>query len=311
MLSKKFFLTLLFTLCIQINAKNTILAATDTSLAEKLILSMYNTFKFLPEYHITADISKFFLQKNDFLKNRAFIDNNTFLDLELVRYKNISSVWQFNLHTGMGQTPGNVVFDPMDMNFAIIPTIEWRPHRMTIAAGLDHHCFHEIDRKDFKTVYWNKVILNIGSANSRPSQYWTNLINDTNWTVQNRLSWNFGHSYYMRDFFGIVAKTTVNGENKNITDLSTGICWAFFKRRGWIVNARSSDIVGYFEDTPEQGTNKGTYWRTENSVEFNFRKGHNGGMLFLTYTLDKMPEFQGVERFSHDQLLQVGVRFFM
>jgi hypothetical protein len=211
----------------------------------------------------------------------------------------------------MGKTPGNVVFDPMDMNFAILPTVEWRPGGLLVMTGLDHHCFHEIDRKDFKTVYWNKVILNVGSANLRPAKYWSILTDDTNWTLKNRLSWNVGFSYYMREFFGIVAKTSINGENKNITDLSTEIRWAIYKRRGWIVNAKSVDLVGYFEDPTEQGMDNGAYWRTENSVEFNFRKGRNGGMFFVTYTLDKMPQFQGIERFSRDQLLQMGVKFFM
>ena len=312
MSSKKIIiLTILFIFCFQINAKETITDTNNTSLAERLTLLMYNNFQFLPKYHISADISKFFFQKNEFLKRRAFIDNNTIIDLELLRFKNISSVWQFYLHTGMGQTPGNVVFDPMDMNFAIIPTIEWRPTGLIISGGLDHHCFHEIDRKDFKTVYWNKVIINVGSANLRESQYWTNFLSDSGWTVKNCLSWNVGGSYYMREFFGLVDKNTVNGENKNVTDLSTDVRWAFYKRRGWIVNAHSAGLIGYYEDTPQQGSEKGIYWRTENSIEFNFRKGQNGGMFFLTYTLDKMPLFQGVERFSRDQLLQVGVRFFM
>lgn len=311
MTSKQFLFVFFFMLCFQTHAEDSIPAATSTTLAEKLTISMYNTFQFLPQYHITADISKYFLQKNDFLKKRAFLDNNTILDLELLRYKNISSVWQFYLHTGMGQTPGNVVFDPMDMNFAILPTIEWCPNRLIVSTGLDHHCFHEIDRKDFKTVYWNKLIVNVGSSNLRPAQYWSILVDDTNWTTKNRLSWNLGFSYYMREFFGLVAESSINGENKNIIDLSAEIRWAFYKRRGWIVNTRSVDMIGYFEDMPEQGSDNGAYWRTENSIEFNFRKGHNGGMFFITYTLDKMPQFQGIERFSRDQLLQVGVRFFM
>jgi hypothetical protein len=211
----------------------------------------------------------------------------------------------------MGMTSGNVFFDPMDRDFAIIPPVEWDPGCVLVMTGLDHHCFHEIDRKDFKTVYWNKMILNVGSANLRPANYWSVLTNDTNWTLKNRLSWNVGISYYLREYFRLVDKVTINGENKNITDLSTEIRWAIYKRRGWIVNAKSVDLIGYFEDTQELGTDKGAYWKTENSVEFNFRQSHNGGMFFVTYTLDKMPKFQGIERFSHDQLLQVGVRFFM
>lgn len=303
-------LTISLLFCSQIRAQDSANSKTSNSLAERFTLSMYKKFQFFPEYHITVDISKFFFQKNDFLKKRAFIGNNTFIDLELLRYKDFSSVWQFYLHTGMGQTPGNVVFDPMDMNFAIIPTIEWRQNRMIIITGIDHHCFHEIDRKDFKTVYWNKLILNIGSLNLRQAQYWANLLKDASWTIQNRLSWNIGLSYYLSKFFGLVEPYTINGENKNITDLSAEIRWAFYKRRGWIVNHRTVNLVGYFEYSPE-GAEKGIYWRSENSFEFNFRKGHNGGMFFLMYTLDDMPKFQGIERFSRDQLLQIGVRFFM
>ena len=272
---------------------------------------IYQNFDLLPEYHIEADIFMFFLHKNSYFKNRYYLENNTNIDFVFLSFKDlVYSVWYFELQTGMGQTPGNVVFDPMDINFGIIPTIEVRSPLLRFQGGLNHHCFHEIDRKDFPTIYWNKLFLAVGSDNMHLSDFWNNLTQKNAWNYKNRFSWNINWGYYLRKFFGVVRETTINGENWKVHDVTIDARFAFYQRRSWIFCTRGKTVLGFWKDQPDEIENSGAYWRQEFSFEPNFRMGKRGAMLFLTYTLDSFPLFHGMPRLSRDQLLQIGVRFF-
>ena len=125
---------------------------------------IYRDFDFLPQYHLTTDIFMFFNHKDSVFRQRYYLESNTDLELELLSFRDIVySVWCFEFQTGMGKTPGNVVFDPMDINFGIVPAFEFRLPLFNMQAGLNHHCYHEIDRKDFPTVYLNKLFVAAGS----------------------------------------------------------------------------------------------------------------------------------------------------
>ncbi len=272
---------------------------------------IYENFEFLPEYHIEADIFMFFLHKNSYFKNRYYLENNTDVNFVFLSFKDlVYSVWYFELQTGMGQTPGNVVFDPMDINFGIIPAIEFRIPEMRLQCGLNHHCFHEIDRKDFPTIYWNKLFLVAGSENMHLSDFWQNLLKEDAWNYKNRFSWYVNWGFYLRKFFGLVRETTINGENWNVHDFTMDARFAIYRRRSWIFSTRGKTVIGYWKEQPGELENSGVYWRQDFSLESNFRRGKRGAMIFLTYTLDEYPLFHGMPRLSKDNLLQIGVRFF-
>ncbi len=279
---------------------------------DSLFTYIYKNFDFLPEYHLEADIFMFALHKNAFFKERYYLESNTNLDLVFISFRDlIYSVWCFEFQTGMGQTPGNVVFDPMDINYGIVPAFEFRISPMILQFGLNHHCFHEIDRNEFKTVYWNKFFLSAGSKNMRLFDYWYALTKKEGWTQTNRVSWRLSWGYYLRKFFGAVSETTINGENKYVQDARIDLRYAFYRRRSWIVNARGMATIGYYKNPAGQPEDDGAYWRFDQSLEANFRKGKRGGLFFLTYTLDDLPRYQGYPRFSKDRLLQIGIRFFI
>lgn len=273
---------------------------------------IYQNFEFLPEYHIEADIFMFLFHKNDYFKERYYLESNTNVEFVFISFRDfVYSVWEFKLQSGMGQTPGNVVFDPMDINYGIVPSSEFRIPLMNLQGGLDHSCFHEIDRKDFKTIYWNKLFCAAGSKNMRLYDYWQALTKKDGWTMENRISWYLSWGYYLRKFFGLVGEHSINGENKYLHDTKIDLRYAFYRRRSWIVNLRGASTIGYYKNLEGQPKESGCYWRLDLGIESNFRRGKKGGMFFFTYTLDRLPKYQGYPRFSKDELLQIGVRFFI
>jgi hypothetical protein len=123
----------------------------------------HSNFEYLPEYHFDFDLTTFFFHKSKYFKTRYFLENNTNLEFVLLSFrKNIYSILNVQFQNGMGQTPGNIVFDPMDINFGFSPILELRLKSVNVQIGIDHHCFHEIDKKDFATVYYNKPFLCVG-----------------------------------------------------------------------------------------------------------------------------------------------------
>lgn len=273
--------------------------------------TIYENFSFLPEYFLEADLMMFFNHKNGYFKEKYYLESNTRMEFVLVSFRDIvHSVWFFEFQTGMGQTPGNIVFDPMDINFGIVPVLEYRLPMLNIQCGLNHHCFHEIDKKDYPTIYWNKLFVGAGSSNMRLKNYWQNLATEDGWTYQNRFSWFCQWGYYLRKFFGIIRESTINGENVKLHDFAIDARYAFYRRRSWIVNVRGETQIGYWKSLPSQPADNGVYWRQNLAVENNFRLGKRGAMIFLTYTIDSFPLHHGLPRLSKDQLIQIGLRFY-
>jgi hypothetical protein len=267
---------------------------------------IYSTFNFLPDYRMDADLQTFFFHKNAYMKERLYLEANTNIEFVLVSFKDlISSVWKFEFQTGMGQTPGNVVFDPMDINYGIVPTIEYKTPYALFQAGLEHHCFHEIDRTDLATIYWNKLYVASGSLNYRFYDQWSRLVDEANWSQKDRISWYFRYGYFVKEFFGIIDSNKINGNNDYDQEGWANVRYTVFRRHSWIVNATGLTKIGLYG-----GAAHHVYWRQDFGAESEFRRGKRGIMLFANYTLDDLPLNQGVPRFSKDRLLQVGVRFF-
>lgn len=273
---------------------------------------LYQSFDFIPEYHIDADLYMFLLHKNSYFKERYYLESDINIDLMLISFRDlVYIVWDFKIQIGMGKTPQDIIFDPADAGFGITTIIEFRPAFLNFQCGLDHECFHEIDRRDYNTVYWNKPFFTVGSKNMRLYDYWSNLAVKDGWTYANRFSWYFNWGYYLRKFFGFIKEDSINGVNKYVHDAMLDIRYAFYRRRSWIFNARGKTIIGYWENLAGQPKDSGTYWRQDFSIESNFGRSERGGMIFIIYTLDALPKYQGKPRFSKDRLLQIGIRIFI
>lgn len=271
---------------------------------------IYPNFTFLPTYHLETDVNAFFLQKSEYFKHRYYLESNTSVEFEFVNFRDfLSSVWEVEIQTGLGQTPGNVVFDVMDICYGITPALEYRLPAVNIDIGLEHHCFHEVDRKDFPVTYWNRFFLGAGSRNMRSFDYWHRIVKQEKWTVADRFSWQCRGEYYLRDFFGLVGENKLNGYNPNTFDLKLELRYALATSHSWLFNLRTYSFIAS-QDGSLDGS-RDPVWRQDLAMEMHFTRSEKAGMIFVMYTLDDYPLFFGVPRFSKDKLLTIGIKFYI
>ncbi len=289
-------------------------AGQDSTKQRKNIWTLiYENFEFMPEYHMESDLLAFFFQGDrPYFKERYFLETNLDIEFALVSFREFAFwVWSFEFLTGMGRQSDDVLFDPVDITYGIVPTFEFRLPKVNAQIGVNHHCFHEIDRHDYPTVYWNKLFAGVGSKNMRVYDYWAALKETAGWTMENRIAWYASGGWYVRKFFGILRESTINGINRNLLEISGRGRYAFYRRKSWIVNAFGEATLGYYKELAGQPKERGAYWRIDLGLENNFRRGKRGCMFFAILTFDDLPKYQGLPRFSKQGLLQLGVRFFI
>ena len=112
----------------------------------------------------------------------------------------------------------------------------------------------------------------------------------------------------MKRFFGIIAESTLNGQNDGILDACVEARYAFYRRRSWVLNAREFFELGTYLQGPGD---VGVFWKQILGVEAHYRRGVKGGMFYLHVTFDGLPTLEGVPRFSKDGLLELGVAFYI
>ncbi len=274
---------------------------------------LLDNVQFLPYHHMYIDLNMFLFHKNGFFRQSYFLENSTQFEFALLAIRRkLYSVWGFDLGVGMGKTPRDILFDPADVSFGIIPVIEYRTRNgLRVQGGVEHRCFHEIDRLEMPTVYWNKAFLALGSHNMRLGNYWHTLIKagPRSWTLRNRLSWYLRGGYFVKRFFGIIDENTLNGENDAILCGHADLRFAIYRRRSWVVCLRELLEVGSYR---KGAGDVGGYVIETLGIEAHFRRGIRAGMLFVDFTLDNHPyQVDGKHRFSRDQLMQIGVAFYI
>jgi len=277
---------------------------------DALAESFISNFEFLPEYHIDIDLSTFFLQKNAFFQQHYFFENNTGLEMGFLSVRNtVYSLWTFELFTGAGQLPGNTGFSLLDIDYSLIPTIETRLKPLYIDVGVEHRCFHEVDRSDFGLVHWNKLFCGVESPNARSYTYWKRLVEDSSWTMADRIAYSARWGVFMYSVFGMLDQMFLSRDNWKEHELTGDFRFALFKTpRTWMFNLRLKGMLGWWHEPGHEGF---PYWRQDFIFESNFRRGRQGGLFFIEYILDDLPLYNGLPRFSKDRLMQVGVRFFI
>ena len=110
---------------------------------------LYERFDLIPELHMEADMSTFAFPKNSDFSQRYLLESNTNLDISIVSFKDFLYFnWGIEFQTGMARNQGeNVLFDPAEINYGIVPIVEFRLKPVNLQFGLNHHCFHEIDQR--------------------------------------------------------------------------------------------------------------------------------------------------------------------
>ncbi|MBN1131274.1 MAG: hypothetical protein JXA71_19955 [Chitinispirillaceae bacterium] len=273
---------------------------------------------FLPDYHLDADLKYFSFQKNDYFREHYYLQNSVTFGFSLFSFwKRVHWAGEFHFIHGMGQSPGSIVFDPMDIGYGLLDMVEYRHPAVTLQVGLAHNCAHQIDRQELKTVYYNNPVFAAGSVNFRQSDYRENLLQKECWTFFDRFSWHCRTGCYLREFFGLASPSKLNGINPFITDLHEELRFCFYDTRSWIFDLKSNGMIGYHTDVPGNPAGNGIGWEGYLTLEAMSRRSAIGAMLFATFGFDKLPLYPTMDgsgfvpRFSYDRMLQIGIEVFL
>lgn len=274
---------------------------------------MYDRFELIPDIHLEADLSTFFFHKNSDFYERYLLENNTNLDISLVGFKEfVYFNWEIEFQTGMGRNQGeNVLFDPADINYGIVPIFEFRFKPVNLQIGMNHHCFHEIDQKVEPTVYWNKPFIGVGSKNMRHGVYWETVRLDENWNWKNRYSWFVEAGFYVKNFGDIISESAINGANDRELEFRAISRVTPLRSRYWLYNIVGETLVGTWRNDSLTNGDAQLFWQQRFGIELVLRKGQRGALVFADFFLDDMPIIDSRERFSKDKMLQTGFRFFI
>ena len=286
---------------------------------DSLFEPLLKNIQLLPEYYLRFDISTFALHRDSFYKRQYLAEPHPYLEFCLLSYKNlVASVWKVDFQFGLGNVPDDNVFTVLSVDFGIIPSIEVRLREIDITCGLAHRCFHGIDRSEYPVAYHNKLYVSAASKNHRLNNFWQRLIEDsvTQWT--SRLAWDFGAGYFLKEFFS-VDQSVLNGHNPVIWEVASGIRYAFYRRRSWIVTARTDWSAGEFSRVGgfHVSGDGNICWKLSFGLETFFTRGKKGVSLYCIYHLDDLPASPnepsfslGHARFSRNGLAQIGLVFF-
>jgi len=280
--------------------------------ADSVFHVVLNHVSFLPENFIQSDLSGYALQKNDDFKQQRLAEWNTstgFVFLSVLKNR-LQSIWDVDFSVGFGNIPGDIVFTVLSANFGVVPSIKINLDPLDIMTGIDHRCFHRVDRNDFGIVYWNRAFLEARSNNWRINEYWAPLGIDRKWDLKNRISGRFGTGYYVKEFFGLVEPQKIDGHNHRFGEVYTDGRFAFLNRESWVFVGTGGGKVGLFSKTGNGADDLGPFWQLDFGCEAHFCRGKKGALVYVKYLLDDLPVIPGMPDFSKDQLLQFGVKFF-
>ncbi len=257
-------------------------------------------FEFMSEFHLSCNGGYFLFPKDSTYSSRYFIETNSDLEFALVGYRKIIySVWSLYVRTGMGRQDELVMFDPRDSRYGLIPALELRLPWFDVNGGLEHFCFHDIDRDDGTTEYWNKPYISLRSKSFRLAEYRRLLVEEQKWDLRSRLAWSASVGHYAETIFGVFPKTIIGGGHDYDWETSIESRFAFYRRLSWLVNAR----VWANWNRSQGGDLYQTYCV---SLQSHFRRGRGGSMLYADYyLLDELPVR------PKDKLLETGIRFYL
>jgi len=107
------------------------------------------------KWHFDAYLAKF-IPKTE----RHFIDSKIDASVDLLKADfaenaELSVYGRAVIWTGMGQQSEDIIFDPRDMHYSLIPGFRGYLGDYSLAFQWLHDCFHEVDRKTESTVIWN------------------------------------------------------------------------------------------------------------------------------------------------------------
>jgi len=204
----------------------------------------------------------------------------------------------YNNYLGMGRQNEAIVFDPRDVYYAVTPFFEFRRGGIFWQAGIDHRCFHQIDRRTRAVApYWNQVYVKAASANYRFSVMKANINAGRNGYLDN-LKWQAWAGYCVRAFGGM-DRTLLSGGQPWAAAAGVDAGYPFYRSKSWVFGGRNK--INMFTDTT--GT---TYWTGELGIDADVHNRRYAVGFFVNYNYE-FP--RTLPLFSKDQLIELGVRF--
>ena len=248
------------------------------------------SISFLPETFFSAEMLDYFLQKNSTFENRYFLGLNLGINLSLFSIKD--RYYQkliYRQKSGFGKQGGAILLDPRDASFHADFYGEYRLNVFKIQAGLEHPCFHEIDRLENPTLYWNKLFLGLESNN------YVNHFKTTPSEYVDRFNWRVTWGYFLRKFGNIDESALFPANLPYIHELNMDCTYDAYTWRNLVVSLQSATMLGRMEN--------GMYWSQSFGGSVELRNRIASGALYFVYTLDDV-----YWPLSKDKLLEIGVR---
>jgi hypothetical protein len=258
------------------------------------------SFVFAPEYHFDEHFIRFFNPKNDSFKQRYFLENSLALEGAFFSVNNRSFFWgEVVINFDMGRQAGAILLDPREVDMGFGPLFEYRMEGAIVQAGLDHHCFHQIDKIEWNTLYWNKLFVSAGSLNMRESTYRERLGQCEVAGWEQRLSWQASYGFFVHEFFGLADTNTLSWGNAYLHEIFLSARWTFLQKRAYSVFATGQ--------TRTRIDRSGQWlWTEELGCEGMVLKGEFGMSIFLNWVVID----QSIERENRDRLVEAGIRVF-
>lgn len=274
--------------------------------AGQIFHSLVESSKILPGIRLYADYHIFMHQKDSLFKEQYHSEQNMYVEMILLQmYDRFSLNFRSEQRCGLGRSPVGMVFRPRDASFGLIQYFEFKYSGILYQLGLDHRCFHEIDKNEFPSIFWNKLIVEIASDNYRLHDYTRALCVDRKWNLRDRFGWSCIYGYYLRELPGVESSKIMSdfpGYTQEFTAMGKV---ALLHWKNWILNFNNETQFGIEKEDAEENGKK-IYWSQINGIETDFAFSKFGGSLFFNYILDG-----GKQIFdSKDQLIEIGLKLF-
>jgi len=287
---------------------------------ESNLKTILSKIDLLPEYYFQQDARTYSNYKNEEFKEAFLVSGKTEFEAMFVSYDEIV-FWgmYYSTYIGMGRQNASILFSPRDTYYTLRPFFEYRRGGLFYQSGLDHTCFHQVDRKERDTPYWNEIYLQISSDNYRFQLQREYLLEASVWEFFDRLRWQFRAGYFIREF-GNVDKTIINGGHPFANNFSLGTGYSFFKSSHWILGAhhnlalfRGTAGTNYWSGAFELSADLYSFKHTLGFfINYNYEPGR-GMPMYDSSEYFKSENYKGEKKmmplFSKDQLIEFGIRW--
>jgi hypothetical protein len=276
-----------------------------------------HTLTLFPRFHVDADMSRYYGQNNDYRSMHAFVEDDITMHYDFVSFDSIVTLKvQFMVKIGMGHSLEDVVFDPMDIGYGFDPQLRVHIRYGNAECGLQHHCYHEVDRKHFKTVLYNKLFAGFSSPNFHPLDFVNGAATQQPWHCSRNLAWLARWGFFMREFFDRVRPSSISYHTNAVQELNAEAVASLYRLGSLLLCLRTKARLGSWDDynLDEPLWKPMTYWQLQCIPEIHTPLGNRNACVFLSYTRDELPRFRDHRdnsfqpRFSMDRLWELGLR---